>query len=59
MQHDFVHLSASLLKEFELDSRLSRGEVIAGPLATFSAKTQQVLGVNGVQALAVFPVMVD
>lgn len=59
VHHDFVHLTAALLKEFELDSRLSRGEVVAGPLSAFSAKTQQMLGVNGTQALAVFPVMID
>ncbi|MFN6971971.1 MAG: diguanylate cyclase domain-containing protein, partial [Rheinheimera sp.] len=59
VQHDFVHLSATLLEEFEIGSRLGRGEIIAGPLSSFSEQTQQKLGVNGVQALAVFPVMVD
>jgi len=59
VQQDFVHLNATLLKEFELDSRLNSGEVIAGPLSDFSLQMQHLLSGNGVQALAVIPVMVD
>lgn len=58
VQHDYVHLTAKMLTDFGLTQELSQGAVIAGPVTDFSVPIQQALGVNGVQALAVFPILV-
>ncbi|WP_306521509.1 EAL domain-containing protein [Rheinheimera sp.] len=57
VKQDLVHLNQEMLSQVNIASVLAKGEILAGPITDFSPETQQLLSQNGVQGLAILPVM--
>lgn len=57
VKHDLVHLDEAMLAQVDIKSVLAKGEILAGPVSDFGPAVQQLLSQNGVQGLAILPVM--